>query len=433
MEEKHDEIENKDFAPEEPETDEKPAAKITLGEKFRKGLKVPKNLYTATAVVLIISILVILFITGALNKKKSAVSKPKPAPQTAQSFSETQNKAKSVINKAVPETVSGVALPPLSPQEKAKIKKISVSLPQNTSLNAQTGPTLAQKAALSPMVSVVNTQGGYNNQNQVSSLLNQQQNLQNLQNKANAALNSVPGMEKKTIEQAKLMQLEKTEPNAAFIESMKQKKENYEHVLTSQKPVSSCEVEAGTIIPAVLVSRINSNLPGFIKAQTVNNVYSYSGKCLEIPKGTFLIGMYSSQIIANQSRLLVAFKTLELPDGRQLNLLGMPGMTGRGTAGFHDLVNTHFWTIFGTSLLLSFINVGSQAYGTASGAMAPNAYGATAPVSAAGVGEETLSNTAGNLSQNMLSKYANIPPTLIIRQGFRFNVFVSKNMVINRR
>jgi type IV secretion system protein VirB10 len=86
--------------------------------------------------------------------------------------------------------------------------------------------------------------------------------------------------------------------------------------------------------------------------------------------------------------------------------------------------------MFGTSLLLSFINVGSQAYGAGTGAMSSNAYGSMAPVTPAGIGESTLSNAAGTLSQNMLSKYANIPPTLIIRQGYRFNVFMSKNMVL---
>lgn len=416
---------------------EEPVNKPSIGEKTRKGLRVPKNLYTVTAVVLSIAVIVILFVTGALKKRPS--QKHKPVPQTAESYNFNKNKAKSLIKKASGYGASNSPAPALSlsPGLKRKIKKISRSLPlktQNYNASAQSnGPTLAQKAALSPMVQVVNSQGGFSNQTQVSNLLNQQQSLQNLQNKAKEELNSVPNMENRVMEQAKLAQLEKTNPNAAFIEKMKQKKENYESVLTSQKPVSDCEVEAGTIIPAVLLSRINSNLPGFIKAETVNNVYSYNGRCLEIPKGTFLIGMYSSQVTANQSRLLVAFKTLELPDGRQLNLLGMPGMTGQGTAGFHDLVNTHFWTMFGTSLLLSFINVGSQAYGAASGAMSPSSYGGTAPVTAAGVVEETLSNTAGTLGQNMLSRFANIPPTLIIRQGFRFNVFVSKNMVLPRQ
>jgi len=134
----------------------------------------------------------------------------------------------------------------------------------------------------------------------------------------------VPNMEKKVEDQAKLAQLEKTNPNQAFLLNMKQKEENYQKVLVSQRAVSRCEIEAGTTIPAVLMSKIDSNLPGFIKAQVINDVYSYNGQCLEIPKGSFLIGMYSSQITTNQSRLLVAFKTLELPDGRQLNLLGMP-------------------------------------------------------------------------------------------------------------
>ena len=396
---------------------------------IRKGIKVPKNLYTLTAVVLIVSILIILFITGAYHKKKPAEQAVKQASQSTRAYIQTKNKAKNLLK-----TSALPALPPLNPGLKRKIKNISKSLPLNQNYNSQNqGPTLAQKAALSPMVQVVGQGGFNNNQSQVSQVLNQQQSLQNLQNKAKVELNSIPNMEKNVIEQAKLAQLEKTNPNAAFLEKMKAKNENYEKVLISQKPVSGCEVEAGTIIPAVLLSRINSNLPGFIKAETVNNVYSYNGQCLEIPKGTFLIGMYSSQIAENQSRLLVAFKTLELPDGRQLNLLGMPGMTGQGTAGFHDLVNTHFWTMFGTSLLLSFINVGSQAYGASSGAMNPSAYGGTAPVTAAGIGEETLGNTAGTLGQNMLSRYANIPPTLIIRQGFKFNVFVSKNMVLPKQ
>ncbi len=395
----------------------------------RKGIKIPKNLYFIFGAVLIVAVVVLLFVTGALNNKKP-VKISKPAKQTANQYVQEKRKAQNIINKAYREP----KLPPLSPKMKEKIKHIKMTLPPVSqtaaqNYNAHQGPTLAQKAAMSPMVSVIGN-GNYNNTSGVSNLLNQQESLQGLQNKAKSELNSVPAMEKNVMEQAKLAQLEKTHPNQAFLEGMRNKNENYEKVLVSQKPVSGCEVEAGTIIPAVLLSKINSNLPGFIKAETVNNVYSYNGQCLEIPKGAFLIGMYSSQITANQSRLLVAFKTLELPDGRQLNLLGMPGMEGNGTAGFHDLVNTHFWTMFGTSLLLSFINVGSQAYGTASGALSPSSYGGQSPDTAAGVGEETLSNTAGTLGQNMLSKYANIPPTLIIKQGFRFNVFVSKNMVL---
>ena len=389
-------------------------------KKIRKGLKIPKNIYTIAAVVLIVTIILALLISGGLKKKKALQITTKHEPQTSSAFLAAQKKAKSVIKRVAP------ALPPLSPKITAKIQKISAKLPSYETQYKK--PTLAQKAAVSPMVSVVSPQSSA--PSPIQSILNQQASLVKLKSKAQTALNSVPAMEKKITEEARITQLAKTNPNQAFLEGMKQKKENFEKVLVSQKPVSGCEVEAGTIIPAVLISRIDSNLPGFIKAETVNDVFSYNGRCLEIPKGSFLIGMYSSQIAANQSRLLVAFKTLELPSGRQINLLGMPGMAGRGTSGFHDLVNTHFWTIFGTSLLLSFISVGSQAYGTATGAVSPSAYGGTSPVTPAGVGEQTLSNTASNLSQNMLARYANIPPTLIIRQGFRFNVFVSKNMIL---
>jgi len=405
--------------------------------KARKGLNIPKNLYFVFGAVLIVGILILLFASGTINKKPkpTGVANKHKVKETKVQYFQSIAKAKESIKKAQPQKANNsVVLPPMSPETKIKIKKLQAQIKASGNnytpvANMPKKNTLEEKAYASPMV--VMPQGANNYQNSVvSSILGQQNGLQALQNKTNEALKSVPNMEQKIVEQAKIAQLEKTHPNQAFLLSMKSKEENYQKVLVSQRPVSSCEVEAGTVIPAVLMSKINSNLPGFIKAQVVNNIYSYNGQCLEIPKGTFLIGMYSSQITANQSRLLVAFKTLELPSGRQLNLLGMSGMEGNGTAGFHDLVNTHFWTMFGTSLLLSFINVGSQAYGTASGAMAPSSYGGTAPVTAAGVGESTLSNTASTLSQNMLSKYTNIPPTLIIRQGYRFNVFVSRNMVL---
>ncbi len=321
------------------------------------------------------------------------------------------------------------AVPSLSeiPKVKAAITKIKSNIGQPGSPKMSLREKLRLKALVSPII----TTGQSNASSPLAALSSQIAALKNIKpfNPA-AALSKIPQLQEKTLKEQGLVGLQKTNPNQGFLATQKQNKTVFTKVERPAKPVSLYEVEEGTIIPAVLMTKIDSNLPGMIKAQVAQNVYSYNGQYLEIPKGSFIIGMYSSQIAANQSRLLVAFNILELPNGEQVNLMGAEGANGVGEAGFHDLVNTHFWQMFGTSLLLSIINVGSQMYGYNSGSMGSSAYGTSAPVTSSGVLLEGGSQALSTTGQNILQKYANIPPTIIIRQGYRFNVFVSKNMVI---
>lgn len=184
-------------------------------------------------------------------------------------------------------------------------------------------------------------------------------------------------------------------------------------------------VQAGSVIPAIMISGIVSDLPGQVMAQVSTNVYdSPTGRHLLIPQGTRLVGTYDNQIAYGQRRVLMAWQRLLFPDGRTLDIQAMPGADSAGKAGFEDRVNTHFWRIFGSSVLLSGVVAGislSQDNGD-SGSDRQRASDALS---------EALGQNLGSAIAEMLRKSINISPTIEIRPGYRFNVMVTKDMVFS--
>jgi len=126
-----------------------------------------------------------------------------------------------------------------------------------------------------------------------------------------------------------------------------------------QAPRSAFELRAGFIIPATMISGINSDLPGQLMAQVSQNVFdTATGRHLLVPQGTRLVGSYSSDVIYGQSRILIAWQRLVFPDGRALDLGSMPGADNAGYSGFNDKVNNHYLRLFGNALLMSGITAG---------------------------------------------------------------------------
>jgi type IV secretory pathway VirB10-like protein len=189
--------------------------------------------------------------------------------------------------------------------------------------------------------------------------------------------------------------------------------------------VSPYEVKAGTIIPGVMLTGINSDLPGQITAQVREQVFdTVTGQHLLIPQGTRLVGLYDHQVVYAQERVLISWKRLIFPNGASLSLReGMPGTDALGAAGFADQVNHHYLRIFGNALLLSVITAGVQLsqipqFGRDfEGPTAGNVLGAA-------VGQQ-LGSTAAEL----IRRGINIAPTLEIRPGYPFNIMVTQDMV----
>jgi type IV secretion system protein VirB10 len=200
--------------------------------------------------------------------------------------------------------------------------------------------------------------------------------------------------------------------------------DNYLHAL-KKNPISPYEIKAGHIIPAAMVSGINSDLPGQIIAQVRENVYdTANGEYLLIPQGTRLVGTYDSQIAYGQERVLIAWNRLIFPDSSSLDLKAMPGSDIAGYAGFTDKVDHHYFRTFGSAVLMSVISAGAQ-LSQPQVSNNTNQAPSTGQTVAASLGSQ-LSQTGNTL----LQKNLNIQPTLKIRPGYLFNVMVNKDLVL---
>lgn len=182
------------------------------------------------------------------------------------------------------------------------------------------------------------------------------------------------------------------------------------------------EVKAGTVIPGVLISGVNSDLPGQIIGQVREHVYdSATGRNLLIPAGSRLIGSYDSSVTLGQSRALVAWTRVIYPDGSSVSLNLMPGSDQSGYAGFTDVVDNHYARIFGSGLMLSLFSAGLQL-------SQPKSTGAT--YDAQQIMTAELGRQMGQLGMEMTRKNMDIQPTLEIRPGYRFNVMVTKDIIL---
>jgi len=184
-------------------------------------------------------------------------------------------------------------------------------------------------------------------------------------------------------------------------------------------------VNTGFVIPATLITGVNSDLPGHLIGQVSQNVYdTATGQHLLIPQGTKLFGIYNSGIMFGQERVMVAWNRLVYPDGRTLDLGQMAGSDMGGYSGFHDQVNNHYWKLFKSAFLLSMV--------TASVTYTDNKYvNDKDTTSASSAMAEALGNELGSVTTELIRKHMNVAPTIEIRSGYRFNVIVNKDISFN--
>lgn len=195
-----------------------------------------------------------------------------------------------------------------------------------------------------------------------------------------------------------------------------------------EAPRTPYELRAGYVVPATLISGINSDLPGQIMSQVAQNVYdTATGRHLLIPQGSRLVGSYSSDVAYGQARVLVAWQRIIFPDGKAMDIGAMPGADSAGYAGFNDKVNNHYFRLFGSAFLMSGVTAGitlSQDSG--------NAGTGSDRQRAGDAMSEALGQQLGQVMAQLIAKNMNVAPTLEIRPGYRFNVIVTKDMTFSK-
>jgi type IV secretory pathway VirB10-like protein len=184
---------------------------------------------------------------------------------------------------------------------------------------------------------------------------------------------------------------------------------------------SNTTLAAGTLIPALLETEINSDLPGSLLAQVSRDVYDLRQRSVVVPRGTRLLGAYQNQVAVGQRRLLVAWTRLTFPDGSGFDLPGLPATDPSGAAGLTARVQNHLLRVFGDALLLSLLSAGADLSQPQNRnlSLAPSA----GSVASAAVGQELAS-----VGVQLLRRDLSLQPTLRLAAGTPFLVFVNGDL-----
>jgi type IV secretion system protein VirB10 len=185
-----------------------------------------------------------------------------------------------------------------------------------------------------------------------------------------------------------------------------------------QHPVSPYEVLAGSIISASLISGLKSDLPGLIIAQITEPVFdTVNGTTLLIPQGSRILGSYDSVVAFGQSRALVVWQRIIMPNGTSIQIDNLPASDTSGYGGLEDDVDYHTWALLKGVALSTLLGVSTQL----------TLSGQSDLVTAIRQSTQDSVNQAG---QQLTEKNLNIQPTITVRPGWPLRVIVHKDLVL---
>jgi type IV secretory pathway VirB10-like protein len=174
-------------------------------------------------------------------------------------------------------------------------------------------------------------------------------------------------------------------------------------------------IPQGTVIPAVLETAIDSDLPGSVRAVVSRDVRSFDGSRILVPRGSRLVGQYKSAAAVGQTRAFVVWSRIITPTGITIDV-GSPATDRLGRGGLDGEVDTHFFRRFGSSILLSVVSAGAQAL-----ANSANNGDSTTLV----IGSPTQANNVASIA---LQKQIEMPDTIRVAQGAPVQVSVARDL-----
>jgi len=173
----------------------------------------------------------------------------------------------------------------------------------------------------------------------------------------------------------------------------------------------------GTMIQAVMETALDSSLPGQTRAIISEDVFSYDGSRLLIPRGSRLIGRYRSGIEIAQKRVTIAWDRIILPDNQTVQISSFGG-DALGRSGVTGFVDTRFDERFGSAALISIISA------------APSAAAAQVEEETAADVLEDVGDDLANATDSVIGEYLSIGPVIYLDQGARVTVMVDRDLEI---
>ncbi|WP_370307498.1 TrbI/VirB10 family protein [Sphingobium abikonense] len=211
------------------------------------------------------------------------------------------------------------------------------------------------------------------------------------------------------------------DPNAqgrkeAFVGNLDPRGDVNPHLLTP--PPSPYTLSAGSVISASLITGLRSDLPGLVTAQVTENTYdSATGRILLIPQGARLIGSYDSVVAFGQSRALIVWQRIVMPDGGSIRIDNVPATDPSGYAGLQDNVDYHTWTLLKGVAISTLLGVGANLTFT----------GESDLVQA--IRESTQQNVS-RAGDQITSRNLAIQPTITIRPGAPVRLIVHRDLIL---
>jgi len=183
-------------------------------------------------------------------------------------------------------------------------------------------------------------------------------------------------------------------------------------------PVSRYELFAGTIIPASLITGVNSDLPGLAIAQVTQNLWDLSGSILLVPQGSRLLGKVDSVVAFGQSRALVIWQRIIMPNGTSIEIDNTPASDTEGYAGLEDEVDYHTWRLIKGVALSTLLGVGAQLSVNNSNDDLLSAL------------RQSAQDSANQAGQQITQRNLSIQPTITVRPGWPLRAILSKDLVL---
>ena len=185
---------------------------------------------------------------------------------------------------------------------------------------------------------------------------------------------------------------------------------------TIQHPASPYQIMAGTLIPASLITGLNSDLPGQLVAQVTQPVFdTVTGQHLLIPQGARLIGRYQSEVSFGQSRALLVWERIIFPDGSSI-VISAPGADAQGFAGLSGKTDHHWDRVFVAAGLATILGIGTELGNDGSDIERAIRRGSA----------DTL-NQAG---QRAVERNLNVQPTIRVQPGTPLRVVVTRDLIL---
>jgi type IV secretion system protein VirB10 len=188
------------------------------------------------------------------------------------------------------------------------------------------------------------------------------------------------------------------------------------HSITA--PPSAWTLAAGTIIPASLITGLNSDLPGLVLAQVTENVRdSATGHVVLVPQGARLIGRYDSSVTYGQRRALLVWDRILFPDGSSIEHDKMPATDTSGYAGLQGQVNSHPWQLVKGVVLSTALGLGSELSFGGGGAVARAI-------------RESAQQSGSRAGDQLVGRSLDVQPTLTVPPGWPVRALLAKDLVL---